>query len=59
MSKEKAFFVKNNLNEWVAIVCSLNKPSEKHFDKIWVEEDPDECIAELNELGVDYVEIPE
>lgn len=28
MSKEKAFFVKNNLNQWVVIVCSLNKPSE-------------------------------
>jgi hypothetical protein len=50
MSKEKAFFVKNNLNQWIAIVCSLSKPGEKHFDKIWVEEDSEECIIKLMNL---------
>ncbi|MGG3890184.1 hypothetical protein [Metabacillus fastidiosus] len=58
MTKEKAFLVKNSIGQWISIVSSLTKPSEKYFGAIWIEKDPDECENQLKEMSLEFTEAP-
>lgn len=53
---EKGFWVRNG-KMITEIVASIEKPSEKHLDKVWIEMSPEECESQLQEMKMEYVEI--